>query len=143
MKINVKAILFHPIIAATVVGALVTLAMFAGFLLAQKGVNTPYLFVLPAAVLCCDFYGFRYSLWAAIVGTISAWFFFVTPVWTFEPPSLGDFIELMGFLGATLFVCWIIEEQRNMIRELEKPRGMTEGSVVAEARTPDEQSPAA
>jgi K+-sensing histidine kinase KdpD len=130
MKFNAKAIAMHPIVATIVVGALVTFAVFAGFLLAKTGVNTPYLALLPAVVLCCDFYGFRYSLWAAIAGTVSAWYFFVTPVWTFEPPSLGDFVQLVSFLGVTLFACWVIEEQRRYIRQLETALG---GPLQADA----------
>lgn len=120
MNARAKAVAGGPVAEMLVIGVLLAIAVVAGRLLADTGVRVPYLAVLPVVVLCCDFYGFRAALWATILGGIAAWYAFVDPFMTFALPGKGDAIQLVSFVGVSLFVSWALATYRTTILDLER-----------------------
>ncbi len=91
---------------------------FVALELAAIRVEAPYLLYLSAVVFCYRFGGKVTALSAILIGSVSTWFFFIPPVWVFQPPDLQYLVTLLLFVGVTLFLCAIIHDMNREIEEV-------------------------
>ena len=99
---------------------LIFFGVLAGFFLHAADVPVPYLALFPPIVIICKFFGFRQAMIAELFCGVFSWYVFVDPKWSFALPTFGDGVQLVAFLLFVLFVCGVIESQRQFIRSLEK-----------------------
>lgn len=91
---------------------------FVALELAAIRVEAPYLLYLPAVVFCYRFGGKVTALSATLIGSLSTWYFFIPPVWTFQPPDPHDLVTLLLFVGVSLFLCAVIHDMNREIEEV-------------------------
>jgi K+-sensing histidine kinase KdpD len=107
--------IFIPLIAVIFVMGFVT---FIALELAALGVEAPYLLFLPAVIFCYVFGSLVTAAAALLVGTLSTWYFFIPPVWSFAPPSLEYNITLLLFICVAIVMCVIIYDLNRQIEKL-------------------------
>ena len=107
--------IFIPLIAVIFVIGFVT---FIALELAALGVEAPYLLFLPAVVFCYMFGSIVTAVAALLFGTLSTWYFFIPPVWSFALPSLEYNITLLLFICVAIIMCAIIYDLNRQIEKL-------------------------
>ncbi len=107
--------IFIPLIAVIFVMGFVT---FIALELAALGVEAPYLLFLPAVIFCYVFGSLVTAAAALLVGTLSTWYFFIPPVWSFAPPSHEYNNTLLLFICVAIVMCVIIYDLNRQIEKL-------------------------
>jgi K+-sensing histidine kinase KdpD len=97
---------------------LVGLSTAIGLGLARLGVDDPEMALLPAVVIAWLIDGIAGGLTGIALATISGWFFFMPPAWSFRVPDMGSSVSFLLYIAVTAFVCYVVQGQKNRIAEL-------------------------
>lgn len=100
------------------IGFLMLVFTFIGLRLARLGVDDPEVALVPAVVIAWLLDGIGGGLFAVLVAALTAWFFFIPPTWAFALPNFGDLLSFSLFLVVTVFVCLVVQAQKERIQEL-------------------------
>jgi K+-sensing histidine kinase KdpD len=87
---------------------------------AEIEIAAPYILFLPAIVACGSLGGVGPGLFATLIGGIGTWYFFLPPIWSFDPPTFIDGLSLLLYLAVVVLVCLPVYRQRRAIERLER-----------------------
>jgi K+-sensing histidine kinase KdpD len=104
------------LLAIPLMGAALVLALEC----AEVEIAAPYILFLPAIVACGFLGGVGPGMFATLLGGVGTWYFFIPPIWSFDPPSFIDGLSLLLYLAVVLLVCLPVYRQRRAIRQLER-----------------------
>lgn len=86
--------------------------------LTSMHVEAPYLLLLLGILAATMIGGASAGLIAIMLATVTTWFFFIPPVWSFALPSAGDALTIVLFVLVAAASARLYYRQREMIEEL-------------------------
>jgi hypothetical protein len=80
---------------------------------------TPYMTFFPTIALATVLCGWRPALLVLVLASISSWFFFLPPAWSFAWPGAHNLVALCGFLLVGAFELVLVATLVEFVRRLE------------------------
>ncbi|HYD65014.1 sensor histidine kinase [Azospirillum sp.] len=95
-------------------------AILAVFVVVRLALDTvlpgyPFLILLPAVMLIALLFDHGTGLYAAVLGTVCAWFLFIPPRFSFDWPDLPNGVALALYVPIALLMVRIIEDLRKAV----------------------------